>query len=76
MLRMKYDPEESITLPNRTVEKVVLHDGNLDNSFIINSEKSFVEPIIFVGLTALSVEIRVKLLTLSFTASLHSNSVP
>ena len=69
------DPDDSITFPNLTIEIFVELFANA-RDWHISSDTLLVTPIRLVGLTALSVEIRVKLLTLSSTASLHSNSVP
>ena len=55
------DPEELRTLPNLTIENIVFSFCCLllrSNSWIIISATRLEAPIIFVGLTALSVEIK------------------
>jgi hypothetical protein len=52
------EPDEPNTLPNRTIE-IFIFDGSFAAAWQINSAKRFVAPITLVGLTALSVEIKV-----------------
>ena len=52
------EPDEPNTLPNRTIE-ILVFEVSFAAAWQINSARRFVAPIKLVGLTALSVEIKV-----------------
>ena len=72
------EPEEPNTLPKRTIENNVLcvMPCSCANACKQSSEIRLVEPIILVGLTALSVEIKTNDLTLALMAALAVLYVP
>ena len=71
------DPEESKTFPNLTIEKFVISSLFLllKSACKQISPNLFVAPIKFVGLTALSVEMKTNLETL-FAKAIYDNKCP
>ena len=69
------EPDEPSTLPNRTLEKIVplFRECKSCNT---SSARRLVAPMIFVGLTALSVETRMKRFTFASIAASASTLVP
>ena len=70
------EPVDPSTLPKRTVRKRVLCFSAVSKLWQIDSAARLVAPIIFVGSTALSVEISTIVFTLFFKAALATFHVP
>ena len=69
------EPDDPKTLPKRTIANTVFRVLD-EYAWRINSAIRLLAPITFVGLTALSVLIRIKVLTLVFAAAFTSVTVP
>src|SRR3989454_7578981 len=69
-------PSDPRTLPNRTTRKSVAHPCKVGSSSTMRSAMRFVAPRMLVGLIALSVEIRMNLVTPCAAAHSATRRVP